>query len=173
MFMRSATCLILVLLCTAPFAQESPNLGVPASDEQIAGWDISIPPSGEGLPAGFGTAEQGANIFEVKCAACHGKAGIGRTNDRLAGGHGTLKSSNPVRTVGSYWPYATTLFDYIRRAMPYYQPSSLSNEDVYALTAYLLAINGIIGTDDVMNASSLPNVEMPNKDGFIRDWGGE
>ena len=123
---------------------------VVASKEQIAGWDVSIPPDGRGLPAGSGTVQEGAAIYAVKCLACHGKEGAGQPNDRLVGGRGTLTSAAPVRTVGSYWPYATTLFDYIKRAMPIFQPQSLSDDEAYALTAYLLNLNGVIAADDKM-----------------------
>lgn len=149
-------------------AQESPKLGVVATPEQVAAFDVSIAPDGKGLPAGSGSAKQGRGLYEVQCMACHGKDGAGTPNDQLVGGRGTLRDASPVRTIGSYWPYATTLFDYIRRAMPYVQPHSLADADVYALTAYLLYLNGVIGEDDVMDAKTLPGVEMPNRDNF--DW---
>jgi cytochrome c len=149
-------------------AQEGPKLGVQATPEQIAGWDISIGPDGAGLPPGSGTATAGQSIYEQKCLACHGREGEGRPNDQLVGGHGTLRDPpTAVRTVGSYWPYATTLFDYVRRAMPLLQPQSLSDDEVYALTAYLLYLNDVIGKNDEMNATSLPAVEMPNREGFV------
>jgi len=160
-------CILSALYCCAARAQESPGLGVTATPEQVAGWDISIGPDGEGLPAGGGTAREGAEIYTQKCLACHGEDGEGQLNDRLAGGHGTLSDTMPVKTIGSYWPYATTLFDYIRRAMPFTAPMSLSDDEVYALTAYLLRINGIIDDRDVMNADSLPRVAMPNRDNFV------
>jgi cytochrome c len=147
-------------------AQEGPRLGVPARPEQVAGWDVSIGPDGAGLPPGSGTASAGAVVYEAKCLACHGKAGEGRPNDQLVGGQGTLKDAAPVRTIGSYWPYATTVFDYVRRAMPYVSPHTLTDDEAYALTAYLLAQNGVIGPNDVMNATTLPKIEMPNRDGF-------
>ena len=106
-------------------------------------------------------------MYEQKCQNCHGEKGAGQPNDRLVGGHGTLASKTPVRTVGSYWPYATTVFDYVRRAMPYTQAHSLSDDEVYAVTAYLLHLNGIIGEADVMDAQTLPKVKMPNRDNFI------
>ena len=124
-------------------------------------------PSGEGLPAGSGNATAGANVYATKCIACHGEKGAGKPSDQLVGGKGTLKDAAPVRTVGSYWPYATTLFDYIRRAMPWQAPKTLTNDEVYALTAYLLVLNKIIGEGEVMNAETLPKVKMPNRDGFI------
>jgi cytochrome c len=106
----------------------------------------------------------------VKCAACHGANGTGKPADTLAGGIGSLSSAAPLKTVGSYWPYATTLFDYVRRAMPYDRPLSLSDNEVYAVSAYILALNGIIGEDATMNAKTLPQVEMPNRNGFVSYW---
>lgn len=151
-------------------AQEGPGLGVELTPEQIAAWDINIAPDGTGLPPGSGDAREGAEVFAVQCIACHTTDGSDGLNDRLVGGHGTLASAVPVRTVGSFWPYATTIFDYIRRAMPYALPQSLTDDETYALTAYLLHLNGIIGEDEIMDAESLPRVEMPNRDGFILAW---
>ncbi len=160
-----------VVLVTAGCARatvvETPNLGRPATTTQIAGWDISVGPDGSGLPPGAGTAAKGAVVYEQQCQACHGPKGTGQPNDRLVGGQGTLASKTPVRTIGSYWPYATTVFDYVRRAMPYLQPQSLSDDEVYAVTAYLLNLNGVIGDTDEMNARTLPQVRMPNRDSFI------
>jgi cytochrome c len=150
----------------------SPDLGRTASPEEIAAWDISIAPSGEDLPAGSGTARQGAAIYEAKCAACHGKQGQGKPADALVGGIGSLATRSPVRTVGSYWPYATTLFDYVRRAMPIGNPLSLSNDEVYAVSAYVLYLNGIVGEETAMSAATLPLVKMPNRDGFVNAWEG-
>jgi cytochrome c len=147
-------------------AQESPGLGVPATPEQVAGWDISIGPDGAGLPPGSGTAAAGKSVYEAKCVACHGVDGAGRPNDVLVGGQGTLRDAAPVRTIGSYWPYATTLFDYVRRAMPYVTPHSLTADETYALTAYLLALNGVIDQTAVMDATTLPKIVMPNRDNF-------
>lgn len=147
-------------------AQEGPGLGVPATPEQIAGWDVSIGPDGAGLPPGSGTAAAGKAVYEAKCLACHGVDGAGRPNDQLVGGQSTLREAAPIRTIGSYWPYATTVFDYIRRAMPYVTPHTLTADETYAVTAYLLALNGIIEQDDVMDAASLPKVVMPNRDNF-------
>lgn len=147
-------------------AEEGPSLGLQATEAQIAGWDVGIAPDGSGLPPGSGTPAQGAAIYAVKCIACHGAEGAGKPNDQLVGGQGTLASGSPVRTIGSYWPYATTLFDYIRRAMPYPMPHSLTDDETYALTAYLLRLNGIVGDDAVIDAQSLPRVRMPNRDNF-------
>ena len=151
----------------SPGAMESPNLGREATPAQIAAWDISVGPDGVGLPPGKGTPATGAIVYEQKCQTCHGAKGGGQPNDRLVGGQGTLASKAPVRTIGSYWPYATTVFDYVRRSMPYIQPQTLSADEVYAVTAYLLNLNGIIGENDEMNAQTLPKVRMPNQSNFI------
>ncbi|MGH8638560.1 MAG: c-type cytochrome [Burkholderiales bacterium] len=149
-----------------------PNLGRAATTEEIAAWDISISPNGAGLPPGNGNVKQGAALYVAKCQACHGPNGTGKPADALTGGIGTLASINPVRTVASYWPYATTLFDYVRRAMPTTAPMSLTDDEVYAVTAYVLNLNGIIHADAVMNAQTLPQVKMPNRDGFV-DYSGK
>jgi S-disulfanyl-L-cysteine oxidoreductase SoxD len=147
---------------------QSPNLGKPISQEDLASWDISIGPDGAGLPAGSGSVQDGAAVFAAKCQACHGEKGAGQPNDRLVGGQGTLAGDRPaVKTVGSYWPYATTLFDYIRRAMPLNRSKSLTNDEVYAAVAYLLNLNGVVPDNAVMDAQSLPKVMMPNRDGFV------
>ncbi len=163
----------LLALSSAAFAQ-SPNLGKPISPEDLAAWDISIGPDGAGLPPGSGTAKQGEAVFTAKCQACHGAKGAGQPNDRLVGGQGSLPGDNPpIKTVGSFWPYATTLFDYVRRAMPYVESKSLSPDETYAVVAYILNLNGIVGDTDVINAQTLPNVKMPNRDGFIPFHRGE
>src|SRR5262245_63819398 len=171
MYMRSLAACAAVAIAVAVIAQaraaDGPNLGREATPAEIAGWDISVPPDGSGLPPGSGTAAGGAGVFAAKCQSCHGEKGAGQPNDRLVGGQGTLAGPTPVRTVGSYWPYATTIFDYVRRSMPYIQPQSLTDEEVYAVTAYLLHLNGIIGESDEMNAQTLPKVRMPNRDSFI------
>ena len=168
--LRACLCVAIVASAgsTIGRAQEGPGLGVPATPEQVSGWAISILPDGTGLPAGSGTAAAGAEVYAEKCVACHGVDGAGMPNDQLVGGHGTIATATPVRTIGSYWPYATTVFDYIRRAMPLVAPQSLTNDETYALTAYLLHLNGIIDEGDVMNARTLPRVEMPNHDNFVR-----
>jgi len=155
------------LLAFDAVAQEGPGLGVEITAEDLAPWDISIETDGGGLPPGSGNAAAGARVYAAKCLACHGEEGAGGPNDRLVGGQGTLTQLSQVRTIGSFWPYATTVFDYIRRAMPFTAPQSLTNDEVYALTAYLLAENGIIDDDDVMNARTLARVRMPNRDGFV------
>ncbi|MBR0872928.1 cytochrome c [Bradyrhizobium tropiciagri] len=145
------------------------DFGRPATPDEIALWDIDVRPDGKGLPAGSGTVAHGKEIFADNCAVCHGDNGVGGIKDRLAGGQGTLASNAPVKTVGSYWPYATTLFDYIHRAMPYQAPGSLSNDDTYAVAAYILSLNGILPADGKLDRDSLPKIKMPNRDGFVPD----
>ena len=148
--------------------QQGPRLGRPVSPQDLAPWDISIGPDGAGLPPGSGTVAAGETTFVAKCQACHNEKGAGTPNDRLAGGAGTLAGDKPaVKTVGSYWPYATTLFDYIRRAMPLNDSKSLTNDEVYGVVAYLLNVNGVVPPDATMNAQTLPAVRMPNRDGFV------
>src|ERR1700752_1026015 len=157
----------LLVLSSAALA-EGPGLGRVASPDEIASWDISIGPDGAGLPPGRGTPDQGEAVYAEKCVACHGEKGAGKPNDQLVGGRGSLSGEQaPVKTVGSFWPYATTLFDYVRRAMPLNAPKSLSNDEVYAVSAYILQLNGIIGEADAMDAQTLPQVQMPNRGGFI------
>ena len=155
-------------LTTAAVAQ-APKLGMHVSEAEIAAWNIEIAPDGVNLPAGSGTAAQGEKIFAEKCQVCHGERGAGKPNDQLVGGFGTLMTPDKpaVKTVGSFWPYATTLFDYTRRAMPWMAPKSLSDAEVYSVTAYILMLNGIIKSDAIMDANSLPKVAMPNRDGFM------
>ena len=148
-----------------------PHFGTPVDSATVASWDSSIPPSGKGLPEGHGSVAEGQAIYTEKCVMCHGVNGSGKPADPLTGGIGSLASSKPVKTVASYWPYATTLFDYIRRAMPISQPRSLSNHEVYALVAYILSVNDIVKQDAVMDADTLPKVKMPNRQGFINAWG--
>ena len=145
------------------------DFGWPAAPDEIELWDIDVRPDGKGLPDGSGTVAQGKQVFADNCAACHGDTGQGGIKDRLVGGQGTLASDKPIKTVGSFWPYATTLFDYIHRAMPYPTPGSLSNDDTYAVVAFILSLNGIIPTDSKVDRASLPNIKMPNRDGFIPD----
>lgn len=165
---RAVSLVGLALFVAVPAtAQQGPGLGEPISADDLAPWDISIQPGGEGLPPGSGSAATGAELYAVHCVACHGAGGAGQPNDRLVGGQGTLTQLQQVRTIGSFWPYASTVFDYIRRAMPFHAPQSLTNDQVYALTAYLLAENGVIAKDATLDARSLARVEMPNRDGFI------
>lgn len=154
------------------------NFGEPPTELDIARLAIAIPADGNGLPPGKGDYAKGKQVYEVACAACHGTdlKGVAGLPDmpsgaalRLVGGRGTLTSQRPIVTVESYWPYATTLFDYIRRAMPYMAPGSLSDDDVYAVSAYILAEGKIIDQSTVLDAATLPKIMMPNRDGFIPD----
>ncbi len=163
---HAGTLCVMALVIAPATAQQRYGLGQPLSAREIAGWNIDVKADGTGLPAGRGTSAEGAVLYAHECASCHGAAGGGKPANRLVGGIGTLASAHPVKTVGSYWPYATTLFDYIRRAMPREAPQSLKDDEVYALTAYILLLNGIIPADAEMNASTLPEVEMPNRNGF-------
>jgi hypothetical protein len=169
MFMHKLTdcavALAFVLGSSAAHA-EGPNLGKPIDPAEIAAWDISIMPDGTGLPPGSGVPAQGARVYADKCAMCHGENGKGGRNSAVVGG-GPLTSMETVKTIANFWPYATTVFDYIRRAMPWQQPKSLTNDEVYAVTAYILALNKLIGENDTVNAETLPKVRMPNRDGFI------
>ena len=158
------------LFAGGALAAELPyGFGRPATPGEIAGADIDTLPDGTGLPPGQGSVEQGAALYASTCAACHGERGEKPLDAtmRLVGGVGTLATPKAVQTVGSYWPYATTLFDYIRRAMPFPAPRSLSADQVYAVTAYVLRLNGVVPDGTVLDAASLPRVHMPNRDGFV------
>jgi cytochrome c len=157
--------LLFILTSTSAFAQ-TPNLGKPLNSAELAGWDINVLPDGSGLPLGSGTPSDGARIYVAKCAMCHGENGKGGANARLVGSE-PIKNLDSEKTIANFWPFSTTLFDYIRRAMPWRQPKSLTNDEVYALTAYILSLNKLIGENETMNAQTLPKVRMPNRDGFI------
>jgi hypothetical protein len=157
--------LALAIGAGAAFA-EGPRLGKPITQSDLAEWDINILPDGTNLPPGSGKSADGAKIFAEKCALCHGDNGKGGRAVRLIGGP-PKASLDGGKTIANYWPYATTLFDFIRRAMPFTQPRSLSDQEVYALTAYLLAENKLIGENDEINATTLPKVRMPNRDNFV------
>lgn len=150
-------------------AQGPYGIGRSATLAEIAGWNIDIDRDGKNLPPGSGSVSQGRVVFDQQCASCHGAKGEGGLGDKLVGGKGTLATPNPVRTVGSYWPYATTLFDYIRRAMPLNAPQSLSNEDVYALSAYILNLNGLLPADATIDDKTLGAIKMPNRSMFVGD----
>ncbi|HEX4328423.1 MAG TPA: cytochrome c [Burkholderiales bacterium] len=161
-----AACTACTLTITPTLAQQHYNLGRPATPAEIAGWDIDVKADGTGLPKGRGTVAAGAAIFAEKCAACHGAKGEGSVANKLAGGAGTLNTAGALKTVGSFWPYPTTLFDYIRRAMPHNAPQSLKADEVYSLTAFILNVNGVIDAKAEMNQTTLPKVQMPNRGGF-------
>jgi S-disulfanyl-L-cysteine oxidoreductase SoxD len=148
-------------------AREAPHLGKPMSRDEVAKWDLTIFPDGRGLPPGHGTAKEGRPIYERQCASCHGDQGQGATAEELVGEPTPPTVDNPSKAIGSYWPFATTIFDFIRRSMPPAAPGSLSADQIYAVTAYLLAANKIIGETDQITAETLPKVKMPNRDGFV------
>ena len=167
--------LVLTILSVAkaaadPSVPKLANIGRSASSAEIQALNLSVMPNGEGLPEGTGTPREGKEIYRAQCASCHGDHGEGRPEfPALVGGRDSLASATPVLTVGSYWPYATTIFDYVRRAMPYATPGSLTNNEVYAVTAWLLHANGIVTEETVLNRDTLTKVRMPNRDGFVRD----
>lgn len=148
---------------------EGPHLGKPLTTVDLDGLDIHVFPDGTGLPEGTGNSETGAKLYEGLCAACHGPRGTGGSAGELVG-RSPLNGPHPDQSVGNYWPYATTLFDFIRRSMPLNAPRSLSADQVYALTAYLLEINGLLAQGTVLDKKTLPAIRMPNRDGFIRLW---
>jgi len=168
--LRALSALSLALaFCSSPAVAQTPGLGQPISEADIKAWDISVTPDGAGLPAGSGTPEQGARAYAEKCAACHGdnaKGGPGYP-PAMFGGSPLTSGIDTPKTIGNFYGYSTILFDFVRRAMPFNQPRTLTNDEVYAITAYLLALNKIIGDNDTMNAETLPKVKMPNRDNFI------
>ncbi|MCJ2079657.1 cytochrome c [Methylobacterium sp. E-016] len=170
--LRSVLAISAILTLVGPGAADPlTRLGVgrPATPSAIAAWDIDVRADGRGLPPGRGTVREGAAVFAARCAGCHGAQGEGAAADALVGGRGTLATAKPLRTIGSYWPYATTLFDYVRRAMPFDAPQSLTPDEVYAVSAYLLHRNGILPEQAGLDADSLARVVMPNRDGFTTD----
>jgi cytochrome c len=149
---------------------ENTGLGKPISEADIKQWDIAVLPDGSNLPPGSGTAAEGAKVYEAKCMVCHaegGKGGIVLGAGPLVGGQPLTNGIDTPKTIANYYAYATTIFDYVRRAMPFNAPRSLTDKEVYALTAYILALNKLIGENDVMDAKTLPQVKMPNRDNFI------
>lgn len=145
------------------------HIGRPATNADIRAWNIDISPTGEGLPPGQGTVSEGASVYAVKCAMCHGPTGTEGPMTKLVGGQGTLTTKHPMKTVGSYWPYPTTLYDYIHRAMPLTAPQSLTSDEVYSVVAWLLFRNRIIPENTVIDAKTLPAIRMPNRGGFVSD----
>jgi mono/diheme cytochrome c family protein len=161
-----AAWLLLAMTAGASLA-ETPDLGKPIDEAAIAAWDISILPDGTGLPKGSGTPAQGALVYAEKCVACHGDNGKGGLAGALVSDRELAGISAAQKTIRNFWPYSTTIFDFIRRAMPFQMPRSLTDDEVYALTAYILAENKLIGANDMMNAQTLPKVNMPNRENFI------
>src|SRR5271163_2766350 len=173
MQMRNARALMFAiaaaLVCGAAQAQSPYGIGRVATPAEISGWNIDIGRDGSGLPPGSGSVSHGREVYAQQCAACHGDKGQGNIGDQLVGGQGTLATAKPVRTVGSYWPYAPTLFDYIRRAMPQNAPQSLNSEDVYAVAGYILYLNGLLPAEATLDAKSLAAIKMPNRNLFVGD----
>jgi cytochrome c len=170
--LRKAAAMIVASLLsslTGTAAQGLYDIGRTATPAEIAGWNIDVGRDGSGLPPGSGTVSHGRDVFAQQCAACHGEKADGGVGDRLVGGQGTLATSKPVRTVGSYWPYAPILFDYIRRAMPQNAPESLSNDDVYAVSVYILHLNGLLSADAAIDAKTMGAIKMPNRNMFVGD----
>ena len=159
-----AVCSVAVLVSTA---QEQVKLGQSITEASLTEFDLIAEPGGMGFPPGSGTAQQGRTIFETRCALCHGSDGEGKSAATVLVGGNMQSTDSPLRTVGSYWPYASTLFDFIRRAMPANAPKSLTDEETYQLAAYVLYLNGLVAEDEIMNAQTLPQVRMPNAEGFI------
>lgn len=160
---------LLALAIASPAGADPYGLGRPATPWEIAGWDIDVAPDGKGLPPGRGTVAQGQAVYAERCASCHGAKGEGKPADRLVGGQGTLNTDKPIRTVGSFWPYATTLFDYVRRAMPFDRPGALSNDEIYAVSAFIFHLNGLLPADAVLDRANLPRVALPNRPHFVPD----
>lgn len=163
----SRALVLLAMIAAVSPAVARHDIGRPATPDEIAGWDIDVLPDGSGLPPGRGSVKEGEKVYAEACASCHGVKGEGKPMDRLVGGQGTLATATPIKTVGSYWPYATTLFDYIRRAMPFSAPQSLAVDQLYAVSAYILFLNGVVGEDAEMDTATLPKVAMPNRNGFL------
>ena len=177
MSMRKSQLLVLAVVPlalafgSAALAADTPGLGKPIAEADIAPWDITVFPDGTGLPPGSGTAAQGAKIYAEKCAACHGDGGKGApTGPPLAGGPPLASGIEALKTIGNYYGDPTPVFDFIRRAMPFPSPRSLTDDEAYALTAYTLAQNKLIGESETMNAQTLPKVKMPNRDNFIMPY---
>jgi S-disulfanyl-L-cysteine oxidoreductase SoxD len=170
--MRRSEVLLATAFCTwaaALVSGQGYGLGRPVTLDQIRRYDMFIPPSGANLPPGGGTAEKGKAIYAAQCARCHGATGREGPEDVLVGGIGSLATRQPEKTVGSFWPYATTLWDYVNRAMPFDRPGVLPPDDVYSVTAYVLQLNGIVSENDLIDANTLPKIRMPNRDGFVPD----
>ena len=162
---------VLGAVAASPVAAQLPTyrVGRPPSAEEVTAWDLTIPADGQGLPPGRGTAALGKPIYVERCASCHGETGQDPKYNILVGGQGTLNTDKPVLSIGSFWSHAPTLWSYINRAQPTDEPGSLTADQVYAVTAYLLHLNGIVKADEIVDAATLPRIRMPNRDGFVPD----
>ena len=170
-FIVASVAFVAIAAATLPVSAQLPTFGLgrAPTTEEIKKWDVTIPPDGRGLPPGSGTVAVGRTIFTERCASCHGENGQDPKYGALVGGRGTLSTARPVRTIGSFWPHATTLWSYINRAQPLDEPGSLTPDQVYGVTAFLLYLNGIVGEHDVLDAATLVKVRMPNREGFVPD----
>src|SRR5689334_7986765 len=171
---RTAAIVAIAIMCgtiLSALPQQSPPLalGHTPSAERLKAIDIEITPDGKGLPSGSGTAAAGKDVYTRRCETCHGPTGKEGPQDILVGGEGSLKTARPLKTVGSYWPYATTLWDYIRRAMPFDHPGTMTVDDIYAVTAYVLFMNGVVAEQETLDKATLAQIKMPNRDGFVAD----
>lgn len=166
---RPALALLIVVGAAVADGTEQTGLGTEPTAEELGVAGYTVFPDGKGLPAGSGTVSEGKAVYQQFCAACHGRNAEGDEAAALVGGRDSLTSERPRKTVESYWPYTTTLWDYIRRSMPYESPGSLTNDEIYGVVAHLLNLMGLVGEDDVLDQESLPKIEMPNRDGFIPD----
>jgi cytochrome c len=163
--------LAIVCLCASALLAQSAKYGVgrKPTEQEIRALEVTVAPDGTGLPEGSGTAVEGRTVFAARCAKCHGEKATGDVGPALVGGRGTLATAKPIKTVGSFWPYATSVWNYINRAMPFNEPGTLTRSQVYAALAYILYLNDIVGENEVLNAKTLPKVRMPNRDGFVSD----
>jgi mono/diheme cytochrome c family protein len=167
---HSVSALVIAFACIAAGPTTARrDVGRPPAAGETSAWDIDVRPDGKGLPPGSGSVARGRKVYAENCMACHGVKGVGGPKERLVGGKGSLATDRPIKTIGSYWPYATTLFDYVRRAMPYQAPGTLSGDETYAVVAYLLNLNGIVGDKAHLNKDRLAAIRMPNRDGFVPD----
>lgn len=170
MCMRNWLWLVCSIALPIQAADNRPQLGKPASAQLQKAWNLDVFPDGTGLPPGSGTAVTGKKVYQQYCLSCHGMDGTGGSAEELAGAKHGLTDNPPDKTIGTYWPYATTVFDFTRRSMPLNAPGSLNNDQLYAVTAYLLYLNHVVKEDELMNASSLPKVKMPNRNGFVNNY---
>jgi mono/diheme cytochrome c family protein len=152
-----------------PAQSRKHGVGRAPTEQEIRALGVTVAPDGTGLPEGSGTAVEGRALFALRCAKCHEDKGAGDVGPALVGGRGSLATAKPLKTVGSFWPYATSVWNYVNRAMPFNEPGALTHSQVYAAVAYILYLNEIVGESEVLNAKTLPKIRMPNRDGFVSD----